>query len=1041
MALDPLALFLRAVRTPEALTVEDTLACDALVSTHGLDEAAYRHTLWALAAILYARPHLIGPSTVAGLRRLLCRRGLGEATYRWAARVLQHALSTAEADPAAEALIALLGMPDRDPASDVALVEAAAYAAAWRIDLLPVAPVVEAVGRAHLAAYRETLLTAVVEPCLLAAAVDLTPALLQRVQEAYAGHAGLRYSLAYLAGQPDVPAATRAQARAACAGGFVLADTVRARLGDAGRRALVVHNSEDAQGDEIVRIVPLVQALLDGIPSLEVTLVTPRPYLYAHPRITPVPIDHFARVRSLLDERFDVVVDVFNLAANYSAGLKQRLAQYAQERRPFLVLSSTGGDDTYVYGRVDVDGRPWAEALGLDRPRAANVYEATFRLLAELGLPLRTGEVPPRSEPVLYGRPCADAEAAWDAVVRSNAEGRPVAVVNPFGGREALKGYVAETLGGLTARIGALAAEGYYVVVLPNGTPWGTIAAAQAAVGALAPGERAHVAIGPDPAGDASVVACPCAAGLPLPSASHAMRIFFSFVARADEVVTVEGWMVHVAYALGKSYRVLTPPYAIPQPWLPYGATVRQRVAAAVDTPAPTNAVQDDAAPPLPDDQPRSLLLMALLEALGACADERALAPLLRALESPDRQVRRAAVQALGQYRAEPATAALLDHLDDTCCEVRAAASDALLRAGRDWSAALGPLYEGQLRAHRLIGAAAPDWVQVVSLREAARRPLDAALRDDYPAVRREAAKALQVLDYYRPDAPGPPPVSAPESLPRAARLYDRLWPGRGLRRAAASRERRVPERRPTILIATPLKDAVGCVDRYVRLLHHLSYPHHLLSLGLLEGDSVDDTYAAVARRAPALRRAFRRVGLWKRDFGYRVPDGLHRGDLMIQDERRRILARSRNYLLARALADEEWVLWLDVDVIEYPPDILEQLLATGKEIVQPHCVLEYGGRSFDRNAWRAQGMLHLDDLRAEGDLVRLDAVGGTMLLVRADLHREGLIFPPVPYGVGDPRSRSGCGEVETEGLGLLAHDMGHPCWGMPHLEIRHRNR
>jgi hypothetical protein len=29
---------------------------------------------------------------------------------------------------------------------------------------------------------------------------------------------------------------------------------------------------------------------------------------------------------------------------------------------------------------------------------------------------------------------------------------------------------------------------------------------------------------------------------------------------------------------------------------------------------------------------------------------------------------------------------------------------------------------------------------------------------------------------------------------------------------------------------------------------------------------------------------------------------------------------------------------------------------------------------------------------------VRLDGVGGTVLLVRADVHRDGLLFPPFRY-------------------------------------------
>jgi peptide chain release factor subunit 1 len=65
------------------------------------------------------------------------------------------------------------------------------------------------------------------------------------------------------------------------------------------------------------------------------------------------------------------------------------------------------------------------------------------------------------------------------------------------------------------------------------------------------------------------------------------------------------------------------------------------------------------------------------------------------------------------------------------------------------------------------------------------------------------------------------------------------------------------------------------------------------------------------------------------------------------------------------------------------------------------------------------------------------------MLLVRDDLHRVGLIFPPFPYGAGNPAVRvpgpwGVTGEVDTEGLGIMAIDMGLQCWGMPNLIIRH---
>ena len=244
-----------------------------------------------------------------------------------------------------------------------------------------------------------------------------------------------------------------------------------------------------------------------------------------------------------------------------------------------------------------------------------------------------------------------------------------------------------------------------------------------------------------------------------------------------------------------------------------------------------------------------------------------------------------------------------------------------------------------------------------------------------------------------------------------------------------------------SILILTPAKDAADCLAGYCRRLVELTYPHHRISLGFLESDSVDSTYEGLRRRLPALRREFRRVGLWKRDFGYRLPPGVHRGAEPVQTERRTVLAKSRNHLLFHALADEEWVLWLDVDVIDYPADLIERLMATGKPIVQPHCVLDPGGPTFDCNGWRDHGRLHLDDLRDEGELVELDAVGGTVLLVRADLHRDGLVFPPFLYGLANLRVRPGRGELETEGLGMMARDMGQACWGMPHLEVIHRRR
>jgi mannan polymerase complexes MNN9 subunit len=59
---------------------------------------------------------------------------------------------------------------------------------------------------------------------------------------------------------------------------------------------------------------------------------------------------------------------------------------------------------------------------------------------------------------------------------------------------------------------------------------------------------------------------------------------------------------------------------------------------------------------------------------------------------------------------------------------------------------------------------------------------------------------------------------------------------------------------------------------------------------------------------------------------------------------------------------------------------------------------------------------------RDERRLMPLDGVGGTALLVKAEVHRDGAMFPPFPF----------YHLIETEGFAKMAKRLGFDVWGLP---------
>ncbi|KAG0022285.1 Polynucleotide 5'-hydroxyl-kinase grc3 [Entomortierella chlamydospora] len=266
------------------------------------------------------------------------------------------------------------------------------------------------------------------------------------------------------------------------------------------------------------------------------------------------------------------------------------------------------------------------------------------------------------------------------------------------------------------------------------------------------------------------------------------------------------------------------------------------------------------------------------------------------------------------------------------------------------------------------------------------------------------------------------------------------------------------------VLILIPLMDATSYIDNYFTKLSKLNYPKELISLAFLVSTTTKDgqqdpTVLALESHVSSLmdKHLYRRVTLIRqtsKSFNY-TREGRH--EYEVQTPRRKELAYCRNALLSSAMVDESWVLWLDVDVIEYPPHLLVELMKLDKDVVVPNCFRAETdwsttkGVPYDRNNWLEtteslanQRVMEKDEILFEGygqyqptyrqsmadldpnvrKLVPLDGVGGTFTLVKAIVHRSGVNFPihPVDH------------QIETEGFAKWAKLLGFSVYGAPDL-------
>ncbi|KAG9243994.1 glycosyltransferase family 62 protein [Calycina marina] len=272
------------------------------------------------------------------------------------------------------------------------------------------------------------------------------------------------------------------------------------------------------------------------------------------------------------------------------------------------------------------------------------------------------------------------------------------------------------------------------------------------------------------------------------------------------------------------------------------------------------------------------------------------------------------------------------------------------------------------------------------------------------------------------------------------------------------------------VLILTPLRDASFYLPKYFDLLTELTYPHHLIDLGFLVGDSTDDTLAVLAAELDRIQRQtdtlpFNSVLIVEKDFGAITSQSVEeRHGFEAQAPRRKVMARARNYLLSAALKTEHsWVYWRDSDIVDSPHNIIEDFVAHDRDIIVPNVWFhrykdgkDIEGR-FDYNSWiesdkalkLAKGlpkdtvivegykqfvtgrtyMAKMGDWRHNKDEeIELDGIGGVNIIVKADVHRSGINFPAYAFE----------NQAETEGFAKMAKRAGYEVVGLPNYVVWH---
>lgn len=237
----------------------------------------------------------------------------------------------------------------------------------------------------------------------------------------------------------------------------------------------------------------------------------------------------------------------------------------------------------------------------------------------------------------------------------------------------------------------------------------------------------------------------------------------------------------------------------------------------------------------------------------------------------------------------------------------------------------------------------------------------------------------------------------------------------------------------PRVMIAALVSNQARWLKRFLYEIDNLDYPEELITYAFLTGNNDDDTFDILRefeqKHQGSIPWCSSKEKVWLKG------EDINKGSL----SRFEGLTTLRNSLVRGALANEDYVLMIDSDIVKIPKDLIQRLMDVDSEVVAPMIYIdnfrEFGDTYFYDNLAYIKDGANFDHfypyIPGHGELpeepVYVDSVGACYL-VSANIFRAGVQYVSYP---NVSEQVTFCEDVRKRGFRVAVH---------PQVAVLHTN-